>query len=293
MDDATNIDGTYAFAGLTRYNDGDIPEKVRDHGSSLKWWAAETTGEDEPSADDLPEAGLNTLADRLPRATEATAGWKHPITGEWIETGMDWECVNSLRQITEGKLIKHAGDVEERVEWIELYEDLLEELDLKTDQLSQVIYEASEERLDLSALPDGFAGDYDSTLEALYAYSGLPDYLATVAADNARAEADDPFEPDWWTLHRGATYAISHEARGEVGSGSAIDQYNRVANEMLMNPAGMADTVEEAYEADQDDETLAEHGGGVASVATAFESVREKRDSYEEREEQIHSLIEG
>ena len=52
MDDATNIDGTYAFAGLTRYNDGDIPEKVRDHGSSLKWWAAETTGEDEPSADD-------------------------------------------------------------------------------------------------------------------------------------------------------------------------------------------------------------------------------------------------
>ena len=425
MDDATNIDGTYAFAGLTRYNDGDIPEKVRDHGSSLKWWAAETTGEDEPSADDLPEAGLNTLADRLPRATEATAGWKHPITGEWIETGkhnaiiepsvaeqiegrtgtkeqveglggdpdehvygdralfniptddyeiinpatilrplaevisdqgledsvfgefrvsrgggrvsadvffdgkhveapgmdddrkpivvglqldwdffggtalklrgmgMDWECVNSLRQVTEGKLIKHAGDVEERVEWIELYEDLLEELDLKTDQLSQVIYEASEERLDLSALPDGFAGDYDSTLEALYAYSGLPDYLATVAADNARAEADDPFEPDWWTLHRGATYAISHEARGEVGSGSAIDQYNRVANEMLMNPAGMADTVEEAYEADQDDETLAEHGGGVASVSTAFESVREKRDSYEEREEQIHSLIEG
>jgi len=60
-----------------------------------------------------------------------------------------------------------------------------------------------------------------------------------------------------------------------------------------MNPAGMADTVETAYEADQDDDTLAEHGGGVASVETAFESVREKRDSYEEREEQIHSLIEG
>jgi len=49
--------------------------------------------------------------------------------------------------------------VEERVEWVELFEDLLEELDLKTDQLSRVIHEASEERLDLSELPDGFAAD--------------------------------------------------------------------------------------------------------------------------------------
>lgn len=425
MDDATNIDGTYPFAGLTRFNDGDLPSKVRDYGSSVRWWAAEWSGEDEPTEEDLPEDGLNTLVDSLPRAAEAKAGWKHPITNEWIETGkhnaiiepsvaeqmdgragtkeqvegfggdpeemvygdralfniptddyaiinpadflrplgevvrdeglddavfgefrvsrgggrvsadvffdgkhveapgmdddrkpivvglqldwdffgdtalkirgmgMDWECVNSLRQITEGKLIKHAGDVEERVEWVELFEDLLEELDLKTDQLSRVIHEASEERLDLSELPDGFAADYDSTLEALYAYAGLPDYLASTAADNARANADDPFEPDWWTLHRGATYAITHEARGDVGSGSAIDRYNRVANDMLMNPAGMADDVEDAYEEQREDESLAEQGGGEATVSTAFESVREKRDRYEEREERIHELVEG
>ena len=424
MDDMTDIDGTYPFAGLTRYNEGELPSKVKDHGSSVRWWAAEWSGEDAPTEADLPDEGLNTMIDQLPRAAEATAGWKHPITNEWIETGkhnaiiepraaeqikgrvgtkeqvegfgddpeetmygdralfniptddyeiinpatflrpltevlrdeglddavfgefrvsrgggrvsadvffdgkhveapgmdddrkpivvglqldwdffggtalkvrgmgMDWECVNSLRQITEGKLVKHAGDVEKRVDWIEMYEDLLEELDLKTDQLSQVIHEASQEHLDLSEFPDGFADDYDSVLEAFYAYSGLPDYLAEVAADNARANAEDPFNPDWWTLHRGATYAISHEARGEVGSGSAIDQYNGVANDMLMNPAGMGDRVEAEYEEQHEETTLADEGGGTASFGAAFESVRDKRDQYEEREEEIHALIE-
>jgi hypothetical protein len=425
MDDPTNIDGTYPFAGLTRYNDGDLPDRVLDHGSSVRWWASETFGTNEPVERDLPDVGLNTMIDSLPRAAEATAGWKHPVTHEWIETGkhnaiiepsvaeqidgrtgtkeqvegfgddpedtvygdralfniptddysiinpatflrpltdvlrdeglgdavfgefrvsrgggrvsadvffdgkhveapgmdedrkpivvglqldwgffggtalrlrgmgMDWECVNSIRQITEGKTIKHAGDVEERVEWVEMYEDLLEELDLKTDQLSRVIHEASEETLDLSDFPDGFTDDYDSVLEAFYAYAGLPDYLAGVAADNARANAEDPFEPDWWTLHRGATYAISHEARGEVGTGAAIDQYNRRANDLLMNPAGVADDVEQAYEADNEQTTLADEGGGEVSVGVAFESVRDKRDRYEEREDEIHQLIEG
>jgi len=425
MDDPTNIDGTYPFAGLTRYNDGDLPERVLDHGSSVRWWASETFGTDEPIERDLPEEGLNTMIDSLPRAAEATAGWKHPVTGDWIETGkhnaiiepsvaeqieartgtkeqvegfggdpdetvygdralfniptddysiinpatflrpltevlrdeglddavfgefrvsrgggrvsadvffdgkhveapgmdedrkpivvglqldwdffggtalrmrgmgMDWECVNSIRQITEGKTIKHAGDVNERVEWVQMYEDLLEELDLKTDQLSRVIHEASEETLDLSDFPDGFADDYDSVLEAFYAYAGLPDYLAEVAADNARANAEDPFNPDWWTLHRGATYAISHEARGEVGTGAAIDQYNRRANDLLMNPAGVADDVEAAYEEAHEETTLAEEGGGQVTMDTAFESVRDKRDRYEDREEEIHSLIEG
>lgn len=421
--DPTDVDGTYPFCGLTRHNTGELPENVHDHGSSLRWWAAEQQGSDDPAADELPEDGLNSLIDSLPRAAEATAGWKHPVTNEWIETGkhnaiieprvaesvegrtgtkeqvegfggdpdeavygdkalfniptddyeiinpatflrpltevlrdedlddavfgefrvsrgggrvsadvffdgkhveapgmdedrkpivvglqldwdyfggtalrirgmgMDWECVNSLREITDAKIIKHAGDVESRVDWEELYEDLLEELDLKTDQLSQMIHEASQETLDLSSLPDDFARDYDSVLEALYAYSGLPDYLAEVAARDARANAEDPFEPDWWTLHRGATFAISHEARGEVGTGGAIERYNRIANDMLMNPAATADEIEAAYEEDREDETLADHGGGRATIGSSFESVREKRERFEEREEQIHALV--
>ena len=434
MTDPTDVDGVYPFAGLTRYDDGDLPERVRDYGSSVRWWAAERVGDDATPESGLPDEGLNTLITRLPRAAEVTAGWKHPVSGNWIETGkhnaivnpevveavtedfgtreeaedfddplgmygeegefdadeavvgddalfniptddyeiinpatfldplarvlreeglddavfgefrvsrgggrvsadvffdgkhveapgmdedrkpivvglqldwdyfggtalrirgmgMDWECVNSLREITDAKVIKHAGDVESRVDWEELYEDLLEELDLKTDQLSQMIHEASQETIDLGQFPDDFAEDYDSVLEALYAYSGLPDYLAEAAARDARANAEDPFEPDWWTIHRGATYAISHEARGEVGTGGAIERYNRIANDMLMNPAQTADGVEQAYEESHEDETLADHGGGQATVANAFESVREKRERYEEREEQIHALV--
>jgi hypothetical protein len=207
--------------------------------------------------------------------------------------GMDYECVNAIRNITDTKIVKHAGDVESRVDWKDLFRDLLEQIDLKTDQLSQMIAEASEQRLDVGELPDGMIEEYDSVLEAFYAYSGLPDYLAEVAANNCRAEAADPFEPTWWDIHRGATYAISHHGRGEVGTGGAIEQYNRLANDMLANPAEVADQVERNFEAEYTEEDLAEEGGGLAEIQTAFESVRDKREQYEEREAEIQRLAEA
>jgi hypothetical protein len=400
-------EGTYPYAGLTRFDDGEVPDGVWGHGSSMFWWAAERGGTDEPDAEHLPRTGLNTLADTLPTAALAEAGWKHPVTGEWHTTekhnaviepekaeafdqpdealytiptdeyeiinprdflgplieviqqkgyedsvfgevrvsrgggrvsmdvlfdgmhveapgmdedrkpiviglqidygffgdtavnirgiGMDYECVNSLRQVTDPETIKHAGDVESRVDWIEMFEDLLTELDLKTDQIARLIEEASNERLDLSDFPPDFAEGYDSILEAVYAYAGFPDYLAEVAADNARANAVDPFDPDWWTLHRGATYAISHEARGEVGHNGSIDRYHRVANDFLSNPAEMGDRIVEAYHDakpdDSEQDTLAEESGGAATVAGAFDSVSDKREQYEERQEQIRTLV--
>lgn len=420
------VDGTYPFAGLTRHSDGEIPHDAWGHGSSMRWWASERTGNDEADPTNLPDEGFTTLVTRLPRATTATTGWKHPISGEWVETGkhnavinpelaekvdpeygkgetrtdaedfdphevltgddalyniptddytivnpadflmplarviqdadlgdevfgefrvsrgggkvsadvyfdgkhadapsfeddrkpivvgmqidwdffgdtavrfqgmgMDFECVNALRQITETEIVKHAGDVDERVDWYEKFEEMLEELDLKVDVLSQMIHEASNEYLDLSELPEDFSDGYDSILEALYAYSGLPNYLAEVAANDCRAEAEDPFNPSWWDIHRGATFAITHEARGEVGTGGAIEQYNRVANDMLANPAGMGDRVVEEYEQKREDEqeALSGEGGGLARVENAFQSVRDKREDYEDREDQIQRLL--
>lgn len=416
MDDITNPDGTYPFCGLDARGSAEVPDRVSNTASSMKWWADDLGG-------DLPDAGLTTLVRKLPRATTATAGWKHPVTGEWIETGkhnaiiepsvaermqgrvgtreqvegfgedpettvygdralfqiptddytiinpatffsplatvlreadlgdsafgefrvsrgggrvsadvffdgkhvecptfsddrnpivvglqfdydffgdtalrirgmgMDYECVNSLRQITDGELIKHAGDIDSRVEWEDMYHDLLEELDLKTDQLSRLIHAASQQALDVSELPDGFADDYGTVLEAFYGYAGLPDYLAEVAAADCRANAEDPFAPSYWTLHRGATFAVSHHARGDVGSGSAIDRYNRLANDMLMNPAETADSVEREFEAQTEQTSLDDEGGGQAEIASAFESVRERRDAYESREEEIRQLL--
>lgn len=407
------------FAGLTRFNQGELPDAVFGHGSSMRWWATERSGLDDDtpvSAEEMPEDGLHTCIDQLPRATTATAGWKHPITGEWMETGkhnavveasrvedivndepdgdedgfvgdhalfniptddyaiinpaqflrplsnvirdegledavfgefrlfrdggrvsadvffdgkhvdhpdmdddrkpivtgfqldwdyfgdtalriqgvgMDWECINALRNITDPEIIKHSGSPDERVEWETLFRNMLEQLDLKTDQLSQLIHEASQERLDVGDLPGDMMKNHDSMLEAFYAYSGLPGYLAEHAADNVRVEADDPFNPTWWDIHRGATYAVSHHARGDVGAGSSIEQYNRLANDYLTNPAGMADRVEDAFEADmeeRDEESLAEEGGGLASIQHAFESVRDKREEYEERQEMIANM---
>jgi hypothetical protein len=173
---------------------------------------------------------------------------------------------------------------------------MLEQLDLKTDQLSQLIAEASEQTLAVSDLPTEMLDDYDSMLEAFYAYSGLPDYLAERAADNCRAEAADPFEPTWWDLHRGATYAISHHARGDVGAASSIDQHNRLANDMLANPAEMGDRVEANFEAKmeaRDNETLSEEGGGMAEIKQAFASVKDKRQRFQERAEQIAEMNVG
>lgn len=416
-------DGVYPFAGLTRFNQGEIPDDVWGHGSSMRWWAADQRDQDDADPTDLPDEGLSTLVSQLPRATTTTAGWKNPVTGEWIETGkhnavinpetsemieddlgtveqakendkdpeevilgddalfniptddyaiinpaefytplaevirdegledavfgefrvtrnggrvsadvffdgkhvecpafdddrkpvvvgiqidydfygdtavkfqgvgMDYDCTNSIRQITDPVTVKHSGDIDSRVQWRAKFETILEKLDLKTDQLSQMILEASQETFDITDLPDGFADDYDTLLEALYAYAGLPKYLSKVAAQNCRMEAADPFEPTWWDIHRGATYAISHNANGIVGTGGAVEQYNRIANDMLTNPAEMGDRVVRNYEKDLETKGR-EEGGGIAQIKTAFESVEEKRDQYERRDREIRSMIE-
>lgn len=208
--------------------------------------------------------------------------------------GMDYDCTNALRGITDWELVKHSGDVEERVDWQAFYRGLLEELDLLTDQLSIMIAEASALDFDLSALPEDFVGpDHDNLLHAFFDYAGFPDYMARAAARNVRADADDPFEPTWWELHRGATYAITHEARGEVASGGSVDRYNQVANDMLMQPDQFEAVVVQQYEEaaeEREEDTLAAEGGGQAAIAKAFESTREKKADFEERAEEIQQL---
>lgn len=397
------------FAGLTRHSDADneiIPDEPWGHGSSMRWWAAEKRGKEQPS--ELPGTGLNQIIDQLPRATQVTAGWKNPISGEWVETekhnaianptrvedlvlddlddadealyyipssdyeiinpstslrplaetlqdegygddvfgefrlyrgggqvsadilldgkhvdhpdmdadrkpivvgmevqydffgdtafrirgiAMDYECVNALRGVTDWESVRHTGDME-RVDWNELYEELLEELDLKVDQLSQIIQEANEMELDIGELPEDFAQDHDSLLEAFYNYAGFPGYLANAAAQNVRAEATDPFNPTWWELHRGATYAITHEARGTL-NGQAIEEYNRLANDILMQPNVFEDDVQQEYErvvAEREDDELSDVGGGTVEIQEAFQSVRDKKDEFEERADELREL---
>lgn len=425
MTDNDEVKRVLPFAGLTRFDkDVELPDDVFGHGSSMRWWAKEQTqDDDEPAVEDLPDKGLHSRVADLPRASTAEVAWKHPVTGEWVNTakhnavinpqtaediewglgtseeaqnegitpedvtvgddalyniptsdytvinpsqflrplgeviqdeglddavfgefrlhrgggrvsadvffngkhvehpdmdddrapivvgmqldwdffgdtalriqgcGMDWECTNAIRSMTDTVIVKHAGDVQDRVDWKEKFESVMEDIDLKADQLSQIIAEASQTHFDVSDLPEDFDAEYDSVLEALYAYSGLPDYLAEYASNSLRADAADPFEPNWWEIHRGATDAITHHGRGEVGTGGAVEQYHRLANDMLVNPAGIENRMVENYEADRDDDTLREEAGGVADIQQAFSSVRDRKEQYEKREREIETML--
>jgi len=424
------------FCGLTRYSNAEIPDSVFESSSSMHWWAREGNYSDGWSPDEdaeitVPEMGLNSVIDTLPRAMETSIRWEHPVTGEMVSTtkhnaiidperaeqvfghyatrdeaeadgaledvedpdsltygddalyfvptddysivnpatflrplvevlneagladavfgearlyraggkgsmdvyldgkhveapdldedrkpivvglqldwdhfggtsvsvqgvGMDWECCNSMRGITEKESVRHTGKVEDRIDWHDLYGELLEALDLKVDQLSQLIEEADNSHLLFRELPDDFGADYDSIIEAFFAYAGLPSgadgYLARRAAENLRAEAENPYEPTWWELHRAATYAISHYSRADVHSGSAIDQQNQIANEMLYNPAMVEENVVRAYRADREEESLSDEGAGVAAIETATGGLADKKAEYEERQDAIARL---
>jgi|AntRauTorckE6833_2_1112554.scaffolds.fasta_scaffold27138_1 hypothetical protein len=54
-----------------------------------------------------------------------------------------------------------------------------------------------------------------------------------------------PFEIDTWTLHSGATYALTHFFWAKK---SSLDQYVRIAHDILFNPEGTFRRVEQAYE---------------------------------------------
>jgi hypothetical protein len=75
--------------------------------------------------------------------------------------------------------------------------------------------------------------------------------------------------------------------------GGAIDRYNHVANDMLMQPGQFEETVQRNYELAvdaRDDEALAAEGGGEAAIETAFEPTREKKSEFEERAEELQEL---
>jgi hypothetical protein len=75
--------------------------------------------------------------------------------------------------------------------------------------------------------------------------------------------------------------------------GGVIDRYNRVANDMLMQPGQFEEVVIENYEAavdDRDEDTLAVEGGGEAGIASAFEPTRVKKSEFEDRAAELRQL---
>ncbi|MDL0127754.1 hypothetical protein PNP84_06370 [Halobacterium salinarum] len=124
----------------------------------------------------------------------------------------DGYCSNTMRSLTDKEVIKHVGDVRNFRTW---WEELLAQVELVADDLFEFIRDAQDIDLDFSELP--------FTVTEFYTLLGFPDYLAERAAGDAEANAASPFEVDMWTLHSGATYALTHFFQGKEGA--SLDQY--------------------------------------------------------------------
>jgi len=192
----------------------------------------------------------------------------------------DGYCSNSMRSLTDKEVIKHVGDVRDFRTW---WEEILAQVELVADDLFEFIRDAQEIELEFSELP--------FTVTEFYSLLGFPDYLAERAAEDAEANAASPFEIDMWTLHSGATYALTHFFQGKEGT--SLDQYVRVANDILFNPEGTIERVERAYEeqleADGDDGSQASLAGerALASIERVNEDLQASVEQFEAREEAL------
>jgi hypothetical protein len=189
----------------------------------------------------------------------------------------DTTCANSIRSLTDRETVKHVGDVGDFQGW---WEDILGQLEFVANDLYEFIIDAQEITVDFTTVP------FD--VESFYELLDFPAYLATQAANDAQANAADPFEIDFWTLHSGATYALTHFFTGKEGS--ALDGYVRTANDLLFNPEATLSTVERTYEQQAQSETSGDGQTGVesqlalAQVQRVSADIRTNADSFEERE---------
>jgi hypothetical protein len=197
----------------------------------------------------------------------------------------DTLCSNSIRSLTDRRSVKHVGEARDFESW---WTAVLEQLELVTDDLYAFIRDATDIELSFRDVPFD-AGEF-------YELLGFPEYLAEQAASDARANADDPFEIDMWTLHSGATYALTHFYRGREGS--SLDGYVRTANDILFNPERVLTRVQRTYEERAAEETNGGQTGLESQVALAqlervSESLQEKASSFERREEALRERFAG
>ncbi len=192
----------------------------------------------------------------------------------------DGYCSNSMRSLTDKEVIKHVGDVRNFRTW---WEKILAQIELIASDLFKFIRDAQDIDLDFFELP--------FTVTEFYTLLGFPDYLAERAASDAEANSMSPFEIDMWTLHSGATYALTHFFQGREGA--FLDQYVRIANDILFNPEGTIKCVEQAYEkqleANNDDGSQMTIDGerALASIERISDNLQEKVEQFEEREDEL------
>ena len=226
-------------------------------------------------------------ANRDPITMGVTSGYDffggHAVYVEGF--AQDGTCSNTMRALTDKEIIKYVGDVKDFQVW---WERILAQIELVADDLFEFIRDARDIELDVTELPFG--------VEEFYELLGFPSYLADRAAEDAQANAADPFAINMWTLHSGATYALTHFFKGKEGA--SLDQYVRLANDILFNPEGTIERVRQAYEhqleaADGSEQAPLAGEQGIARIERVRNELREDVDQFESREEALKARLQA
>jgi len=203
----------------------------------------------------------------------------------------DTRCNNSIRSITEQKTVRHVGDVDLEDE----VHDVLEEMELMTNRLAELIELAEDIEVDTLEMDFAEPFDHNDDIRAFYELAGFPSYLAQDAASHARQRADNVFTPDMTAMWDGATYALSHSYQGGENTSTA-QEYIDAANDMVMNPSQTLGQVNREHTRrvhQQSDESVgASEGSSASAVIEEFEqSVRDKADEFESRNEELRTTL--
>lgn len=203
----------------------------------------------------------------------------------------DTRCDNSIRAITEKKTIRHVGDVDLEDE----VEDVLEEMELMTNRLAELIELAEDIEVDMLDTEFSEPFDHSDNIQAFYELSGFPSYMATAAASHARQRADNQFMPDMTSLWDGATYALTHTYSGGENTTTA-EGYIEAANDMVMNPSRTLGQVNREHQrrvigANPDNEDALQSSSAHAEIQELESTVKEKADEFESRNEELRQSL--
>jgi len=203
----------------------------------------------------------------------------------------DTRCDNSIRSITEKKTIRHVGEVDLEDE----VTDVLEEMELMTNRLAELIELAEDIEVDVLEMEFSEPFDHDDNIRAFYELAGFPSYLSQEAASHARQRADNSFLPDMTAMWDGATYALTHAYQGGENTSTA-QEYIDAANDMVMNPSQVIGNVHRQHEerlarqTEGDQQTL-EGEAAHANIEEFAQSTKEKADEFESRNEELRTTL--
>lgn len=239
--------------------------------------------------------------------------------------GFDSFSAGVMRNITEKQSRRHVGNAidqshersNNRVPIQKWWENMLEQIEAMTDDLTGAIREASKMSLaftqggDLVKIPDSHVGAFDHVkpydAASFFQLHDMPDYLAELAAAKAATHANGLGEITFWELFRGLTEALETQTRCDEGS--TLNAYADVAMDLLWNPSTVVELADDQWNYELEEEGIASGTGEQVVISRDPEttepaasqightvnedSIVSKRDAVQQRQKNLREFAES